>query len=112
MKKKRPDLKNLESLVTPNYAYCWKEIGIQLDIPTGILNSIEIGFPTNPTWCCNKMWMYWNEVDTKASWDRVLKAIASPAVSAKVKSFTTPFTLHSVLDDSEIFKAVSEFSCR
>ena len=112
MKKKRPDLKNLENLITPNYAYCWKEIGIQLDIPTGILNSIEIGFPTNPFWCCNKMWMYWDEVDTMASWDRVLKAIASPAVSSKIRSFTIPFTSHSAVDDSEIPKAVSELSCR
>ena len=58
------------------------------------------------------MWLYWDEVDTKASWDSVLKAIASPAVSAKVKSFTIPFTSHSLVDDSEIPKAVSELSCR
>ena len=112
MKKKRPDLKNLENLITPNYAYCWKEIGIQLDIPIGILNSIEFGFPTNAFWCCNKMWIYWDEVDTNASWDKVLKAIASPAVSSKIRSFTIPFTSHSVVDDSEIPKAVSELSCR
>ena len=110
MKKQRPDLKNLENLVTPTYACCWKEIGVQLNIPTGILNSIEMGFPTNPTWCCNKMWMHWDEIDIEASWDRVIKAIDSPAVSAVLRSFTTDSVTRLVVN--ETLKAVSHLSCR
>ena len=110
MKKKRPDLKDLINLVTPNYACCWKEIGVQLNISTGILNSIEMGFPTNPTWCCNKMWMDWYEVDIEASWDRVIKAIDSPAVSALIKSFTTDSVAKLMVN--ETLKAVSHLSRR
>ena len=110
MKKKRPDLKDLENLVTPIYACCWKEIGVQLNIPTGMLNSIEIGFPTNPTWCCNEMWMCWDEIDTVTSWYRVIKAIDSPAVSAMIKSFTTDSVTRSVVNKT--LKAVSHLSSR
>ena len=110
MKKKRPDLKDLENLVTPTYACCWKEIGVQLNIPSGILNSIEMGFPTNPIWCCNKMWMHWDEIGIEASWDRVIKAIDSPAVSAVIRSFTTASVTRLMVN--ETLEAVSHLSCR
>ena len=110
MKKKKSDLKDLENLVTPTYACCWKEIGVQLNIPTGILNSIEIGFPTNPTWCCNRMWINWNEIDPQALWDRVIKAIDSPAVSAMMKSFTVNSVTKLTVDKT--LEAVSHLSCR
>ena len=115
MKRKNPNLKDLENLVTPNYACCWKEIGLQLNIPAGILNSIEIGFPTNSTWCCNKMWQYWDEVDTEASWYKVICVIDSPAICAMIRSFSNlsiPFVSVSVIDDLEMHKAVSQLSCR
>ena len=110
VKKKRPDLKDLENLVTPTHACCWKEIGVQLNIPIGILNSIEIGYPTNPTWCCNKMWMRWGEIDPEALWDRVIKAIDSPAVSAVIRSFTANSVTRLVVN--ETLEAVSHLSCK
>ena len=113
VKRKRPDLKDLENLVTPDYACCWKEIGAELKIPTGILNSIEIGFQTNPTWCCNKMWLYWDEVDPKASWDDIIKAIDSPAISAMIKRFKSdsfPVPVTSVINKT--LESVANLSCR
>ena len=113
VKGKKPLLKDLENLITPNYACCWKEIGIQLKIPAGILNSIEIGFQTNPTWCCNEMWMYWDEVDPKASWDDIIKAIDSSVIIAMMNSFknvsvSVPVT--SVINKT--LESVSHLSCR
>ena len=55
-------------------------LGTLLGLSSEDLNTIELGNPTNPRWCCNKMWQKWLEIDTEASWDKINKAIKSPAV--------------------------------
>ena len=76
-----PLLKELEDLVTTQHAAKWKVIGTLLRLPSGKLNAIEAGWPTNAEWCCNKMWEAWLDVDTTASWEKIHAAIESPAVS-------------------------------
>ena len=76
-----PSLKELENLVTPQYASKWKVIGTLLGLPSGKLNAIESEWPTNAEWCCNSMWEAWLNIDTTASWEKLCVAIESPIVS-------------------------------
>ena len=85
-----PRLKDLFNIVTPDYAAQWKVIGTLLDISTGRLNGIERSFPANAFWCCNRMLEIWLEIDTSASWKKLIQVIDSPAVmAAGVFSSTT-----------------------
>ena len=77
----KPLLKDLYQYIVPQYAAKWREIGTLLDLPSGELNTIEAGYPTNVKWCCNKMLEKWLEMDTTASWCKLFIAIESPAVS-------------------------------
>ena len=57
-------------------------IGTLLGLPSGELNAIEAGHPTDVKWCCNKMLETWIDVDTYASWEKLDNALKSRAVSA------------------------------
>ena len=76
-----PLLKDLYQHITPQYAADWKLIGTLLDLPSGELKAIEAGYPTNVKWCCNQMLEKWLDMDTTASWGKLLAVIESPAVS-------------------------------
>ena len=75
-----PSLASLYEQITPFYASDWKVLGTLLGLPSEDLKTIELGYPTNPKWCCNEMLQKWLEIDTEASWDKINKAIKSPAV--------------------------------
>jgi len=77
-----PLLKDIYQYITPQYAADWKVIGTLLGLPTGELKRIEAGYPTNVKWCCNQMLEKWLEVDSSASWSKLLSVIQSPAVSS------------------------------
>ena len=80
-------MKDLYHYITPKYAADknlaadWKVIGTLLDLPSGELNAIEAGYPTNVKWCCNQMFEKWLETDTAASWRKLFAVIESPGVS-------------------------------
>ena len=76
-----PSLKDLYQHITPHFATQWKMIGMQLGLPNEILVEIKGGYSTNSKWCCNQMLEKWLDVDTTASWDKLLMVIESPAVS-------------------------------
>ena len=71
--------KDLFQHITTQYAADWKVIGTLLGIPSGELQAIEAGWPTNVKWCCNQMLAKWLEVDTSASWGKLLTVIKSLA---------------------------------
>ena len=77
-----PLLKDLYQHITPQYAAEWKVIGTLLGLPSGKLNAIEAGYPTNVKWCCNQMLEMWLAMDTTASWRKLLAVIESPSVSS------------------------------
>ena len=77
-----PSLKDLIEYTTPRYAADWKMIGTLLGLPSGELNAIEAGWPTNVIWCCNQMLEKWLEMDPTASWGKLFTVIESPAVSS------------------------------
>ena len=84
---KRPHLKELQNLVAPNYAVSWKEIGLQLGIQKGILQSIEINFPTDVEERCNEMLRVWLDADNTATWRKLINVINSPAVVEIIDTF-------------------------
>jgi len=83
----RPQLKDLYTVITPNYAAHWKLIGILLEIPKGQLDAIESGFPTNSVWCCNEMLGLWLRINATVTWRDGIAAIDSPAVVSSVQNF-------------------------
>ena len=101
-------LRDLQNLITPGFAAAWKTIGNQLNIPLGLLNSIEAGFPTNVTWCCDRMLENWIELKHNPSWDEVIKAIDSPAVEGIINSFSNPGSSY----DSKMSKIISLLACQ
>lgn len=86
-----PKLKDLYNIVTPEYAAHWKVIGILLDISKGYLDGIEKSYPTNTFWCCNKMLESWLEMDTSATWRKLIQIIDSPAVVGANASMHMPY---------------------
>ena len=72
--KSKPTPKDLQRCVTPQYATSWREIGIQLDLTNEALSIIQEDYPLAKR-RCNEMLMKWLEVDTNASWQKLLDAI-------------------------------------
>jgi len=95
-----PKLKDLYNKVTPEYAAHWRIIGTLLDISKGYLDGIERSFPSNTFWCCNKMLETWLEIDTNATWRKLIEALDSPAVHVVATAAITTNTtimLHPTL---------------
>ena len=71
-----PLLKDLYQHITSRYATKWKVIGILLGLSNKLLDDIEAGYSANAK-CCNEMLEKWLEVDTTASWNKILNVIDS-----------------------------------
>ena len=87
MHSKKPLLKQLQNLITPYYATSWKEIGLQLGIAQGILQTIETNFRTDAETCCTEMLTEWLDTDVTASWGKLIQVVYSPAVTKIINSF-------------------------
>ena len=90
-----PELKELQKLITFNYASCWKEIGIELNLPYATIQTIEADH-RNSEQRCTGILAKWLDVDVSATWQKILQAIDSPAV---VKILSPPST--SYFDESK-----------
>ena len=102
MHSKKPPIKELQNIVTPYYAASWKEIGLQLGIPKGILQTIETNFQTDVEKCCAEMFMEWLDTDVTASWGKLIQIVYSPAVTKIVNSFNkSPLCNRKQLAESE-----------
>ena len=75
-----PELKELQSLITPNYASCWNEIGIGLGLPYATLQIIEEDYNKTEQQC-NNMLAKWLQKDVTATWQKLLQVIDSPAIT-------------------------------
>ena len=110
MHSKKPYLKQLQNLVTPYYAASWKEIGLQLGIAQGILQTKEINFQTDVETCCAEMFTEWLDTDVTASWGKLIQVVYSPAVTEIINSFNkSPLTKRKELEES---KAVKELESK
>ena len=94
----RPLLKELQNVVTPYYAASWKEIGLQLGIAQGMLQTIEINFQTDAARCCAEMFTKWLDTDVTASWGKLIQVVYSPAI---INTFNKS---HIKLEESEAVK--------
>ena len=74
-------MRNLYQHITPRYATQWRVIGTLLDLPSETLNIIEHDHRDKAKRCCNAMLEKWLQMDTTASWGKLLTVIESSAVS-------------------------------
>lgn len=75
-----PKLGDLYEYITPKYATDWKVIGALLGLPREELKIIEHDNHCKAVACCNAMLEKWLDLDSAATWKKVLDAIHSPAV--------------------------------
>ena len=81
----KPSIDYLKQHFTPRYAADWETIGILLGLETYELKIIEHEYLSGPDFCfnaCNAMLQRWLEVDTTASWTKLLTVIKSPAMTS------------------------------
>ena len=76
-----PSLRDLSRYITPSYSTEWKSIGIELGLSNAKLKEIKADYH-NVKECCNEMLAEWLCVDTEASWEKLLTALESPAVTS------------------------------
>ena len=82
----KPLLKDLFNIITPDYAVNWRTIGEYLGIRNGILDTIDHDNHHKAEDCCNAMWEEWLNIDTSASWSKLIQIIDSlKIVSAMTK---------------------------
>ena len=55
----------------------WRNLGLQLlqEKYTDKLDVIQANYPTKVEDCCDKMFQHWLEVDTEASWNKLIDAL-------------------------------------
>ena len=71
----RPKLSEALNFLIPQHASEWKEIGLQLGLQSGMLEAIEVAFPTNSSWCCERMLQRWLEVKIDATWQQLFDSV-------------------------------------
>ena len=75
-----PSLRELQHLITPEYAHCWEQIGIGLNLSHSTIRIIERNKPTVQERCTN-MFATWLERNREANWNTLLEVIDSPEVA-------------------------------
>ena len=76
-----PLLKDLQNHISPNYAAHWRVIGTQLGLHKGRLDIIEHDNYHKAERCCDAVLEEWLEVDSTATWNKLLGIINFPSVS-------------------------------
>ena len=77
----KPLLKDLLNIVTPDYAVHWRKIGQSLGIKSGVLHTIDYDNPHKAEDCCNAVWEEWLNIDTSATWFKIIEIINSPTIA-------------------------------
>ena len=73
----RPTLKLLNSHVRDKVAPKWYDLGVQLlsSEQSVKLDIIKEDHPANTSMCCTELFKYWLDVDTDASWNKLIAAL-------------------------------------
>ena len=59
----------------------WKAVGVELDLVSDVLDSIEIGNRHDPNRCMTQVFVKWNQMVTKPyTWQTILVALCMPIV--------------------------------
>ena len=89
--------------MAPACCICWKKIGEELKIASGILNSIDfVCGQKNSLWCCKIMFRNWMSLNISKSWNNILKAITSPEISKRLESTCIPSEFPIIRDADKI----------
>ena len=67
----------LNRLFIENYATKWRNIGLELNVSSGALDNIEVNYPIDVEACCKAMLKIWLQRDNKATWGKLLHAVAA-----------------------------------
>ena len=68
-------MKDIHNLITPYYAASWRTIGTHLGLQKGLLDIIDYNHPHQAEECCNAVWEQWLDMDTAATWRKVMEAV-------------------------------------
>ena len=73
----RPEISELHKYVKRQVSPQWKDLGIQLlnSEQAKKLDVFEANYPKNLERCCTEMFIYWLQVDSTASWDKLITAL-------------------------------------
>ena len=90
----RPKMSELHKYVITQVSSKWKDLGIQLLNSEQVkkLYIIEKDYPGDTHRCCTTMFNYWLQVDTTASWDKLITAlqcISHDVLADKIKKMTS-----------------------
>lgn len=68
-------MKEINYHIRDQVAVSWYDLGIQLSLDVAELNIIKINHPTDAKECSTKMFNHWLQVDTTASWIKLIEAL-------------------------------------
>ena len=71
----RPELRDVNKCVVPEYAHRWEELGILLHFKQSELAIILSDFRNDAKQCCRNLLSTWLEKNSNASWDQLIRAI-------------------------------------
>ena len=82
----KPQIKEISRLVIPGATIHWNAIGTELLSNDDVAKLVTItkDHPSDNTRCCKEMFKFWLNVDTQATWMKLLEALKSPAVCLNV----------------------------
>jgi len=75
-----PELSDISRYIVPKYAARWKDLGVELKLPTYHLDAIAVNYVNHPWYsqeCCRAMLQKWLEITPKPTWNILQKAIAT-----------------------------------
>ena len=70
-----PTEQEFNNYIRDKVAKDWYDLGVQLGITFEKLNIIKINDSGNVQMCCTMMFQYWLQVDAKANWNKLIKAL-------------------------------------
>ena len=85
----KPTMNEICRHIRDEAACRWKDLGIELVIPTHQLDIILMNNPHNMQECCTQMFSYWLQTDTEASWSKLLNALRNTAQNSLANKIKT-----------------------
>ena len=93
----RPTELYLNRLFIEKYAVIWRNIGLELNITSEVLDIIKVDHPTEVQARCRAMLKVWLQKDPEASWDKLLHAVEATDKHHHISSIETGKILASYI---------------
>ena len=108
-----PTIKLLNIHVRDKVAPKWFDLGVQLlsAEQSEELDTIRQDYPADTNMCCTEMFKHWLNVDTEASWNKLIAALEQidyNALAEKIrrnvfKGFNVTATVHTYLGGNQVW---------